>query len=79
MAPTRRRRQVLTASILHLAHSRVAGWLQTFALAFLEALPEAERTGYLREVRDALEPKLRDAAGTWVADYVRLRFAATRP
>lgn len=56
----------------------IVDWLQTFALVFLQALPEAERSEYLREVRDALEPQLRDNTGTWVADYVRLRFAATR-
>src|SRR5262245_6448880 len=56
----------------------IVDWLQTFALVFLEALPESARAEYLREVRDALEPQLRDAAGIWVADYVRLRFAATR-
>ena len=26
-----------------------------------------------------LEPQLRDSDGTWVADYPRLRFAATKP
>jgi trans-aconitate methyltransferase len=57
----------------------IVDWLQTFALAFLQALPDAGRTDYLREVRDALEPQLRDGTGVWVADYVRLRFAATRP
>ena len=57
----------------------IVDWLQTFALGFLQALPDAERTEYLGEVRDALEPQLRDGTGTWVADYVRLRFAATRP
>jgi trans-aconitate methyltransferase len=56
----------------------IVEWLQTFALSFLQALPEGERAEYLREVRAALEPQLRDANGTWVADYVRLRFAATR-
>ena len=56
----------------------IVDWLQTFALAFLQAIPEDDRPAYLREVRDALEPQLRDDAGTWVADYVRLRFAATR-
>jgi trans-aconitate methyltransferase len=56
----------------------VTDWLETFAHAFLQALPGADRAEYLREVRDILEPQLRDAAGTWVADYVRLRFAATR-
>ena len=57
----------------------IVDWLQTFALAFLQALPDAERAEYLREVRDALEPQLRDGTGVWVADYVRLRFVATRP
>jgi trans-aconitate methyltransferase len=47
--------------------------------SFTSALPIDARAEYLREVRDDLEPKLRDASGTWVADYVRLRFAATKP
>ena len=56
----------------------VVDWLETFALSFLQALPDAGRAVYLREVRAELEPQLRDRNGTWVADYVRLRFAATR-
>jgi trans-aconitate methyltransferase len=57
----------------------VAGWLETFAESFTSALPNEARAGYLREVRDALEPELRDTSGVWVADYTRLRFTATRP
>ncbi|HZU83857.1 MAG TPA: methyltransferase domain-containing protein [Polyangiaceae bacterium] len=57
----------------------IAGWLETFAESFTSALPAPERAPYLDEVRRALEPRLRDAHGTWVADYVRLRFAATGP
>jgi trans-aconitate methyltransferase len=57
----------------------IVGWLETFAQSFLEALPSAVREEYLQEVRAALEPQLRDPDGTWVADYVRLRFAATKP
>jgi trans-aconitate methyltransferase len=57
----------------------VLGWLETFAKSFTSAVEPADRAGYLRDVRDVLEPVLRDAAGTWVADYVRLRFVATRP
>jgi trans-aconitate methyltransferase len=57
----------------------VTGWLETFAQSFLQGLSGAARTDYLDEVRAALEPQLRDSAGVWVADYVRLRFAATRP
>lgn len=56
----------------------VIGWLETFAQSFLHGLSAVERAEYLQEVRAALEPKLRDSAGTWVADYVRLRFAATK-
>ena len=56
----------------------VTGWLETFAPAFLAALPEAERPAYLADVRAELEPVLRDATGAWIADYVRLRFVATK-
>ena len=56
----------------------ILGWLETFSESFTSALPAEERGAYLDEVRTALEPKLRDAAGTWVADYTRLRFHATK-
>ena len=56
----------------------VTGWLETFAESFIAALPAAERPQFVAEVRDALRPVLADAAGNWTADYVRLRFAATR-
>lgn len=57
----------------------VSGWLETFAESFVFALPEAERAAYIDEVREDLRPHLCDAAGNWTADYVRLRFAATKP
>jgi trans-aconitate methyltransferase len=56
----------------------VIGWLETFGESFTSALPLQERGAYLREVQADLEPKLRDASGTWIADYVRLRFHATK-
>jgi SAM-dependent methyltransferase len=56
----------------------VTGWLETFAESFIAALPAAERPQFVAEVRDALRPVRADAAGNWTADYVRLRFAATR-
>jgi trans-aconitate methyltransferase len=56
----------------------IIGWLETFAQSFLSELSGTARTEYLEEVRVVLEPQLRDSSGTWVADYVRLRFAATR-
>jgi len=56
----------------------IVAWLETFAQSFLNGLAAPARTEYLREVRAVLEPQLRDSTGTWVADYVRLRFAATK-
>ena len=56
----------------------ILGWLETFAQCFLEGLSDKTRREYLEEVRAALEPQLLDANGIWVADYVRLRFAATK-
>jgi hypothetical protein len=54
------------------------GYLETFALNFFQGFSDEARTDYLQEVRTVLEPQLRDSSGTWVADYVRLRFAATK-
>jgi trans-aconitate methyltransferase len=56
----------------------VIGWLETFALNFFQGFSDEDRNDYLHEVRTVLEPQLRDANGTWVADYMRLRFAATK-
>jgi trans-aconitate methyltransferase len=56
----------------------IVDWLETFAHDFLQGLEGAARAEYLGEVRAALEPQLRDNNGTWIADYVRLRFAATK-
>jgi trans-aconitate methyltransferase len=56
----------------------VVGWLETFGESFTSALPAEARAAYVQEVREALGPRLRDASGTWIADYVRLRFRATR-
>ena len=56
----------------------VIDWLETFAQSFLQGLAAVARAEYLQEVRAVLEPQLRDSTGTWVADYVRLRFAATK-
>jgi len=56
----------------------VTGWLETFGESFTACLPLAERSGYIAEVREALRPELADADGKWIADYVRLRFAAIK-
>ena len=56
----------------------ITAWLETFAHSFLNGFSKDARTEYLGEVRTILEPQLRESTGTWVADYVRLRFAATK-
>jgi trans-aconitate methyltransferase len=53
-------------------------WLDTFAEDFLGALPEADRLAARGEIADLLRPVLMDESGTWIADYVRLRFRAIR-
>jgi trans-aconitate methyltransferase len=56
----------------------IEAWLDTFAEAFLGALPEPDRSRARAEVADLLRPVLLDETGTWIADYVRLRFRTTR-
>lgn len=57
----------------------VVHWLEVFAQAFIDAAPAPERAALLAEVRARLAPRIQQADGTWIVDYVRLRFAATRP
>jgi trans-aconitate methyltransferase len=52
------------------------GWLETFVIPFTNSLPQESRANFLDEVTERLRPVLRDAAGHWTADYVRLRFQA---
>lgn len=56
----------------------ILGWLEVFAQPFTKSLPEPDRAEFLNEVRDGLKAKLRNADGTWSADYARLRFKASR-
>ena len=56
----------------------ILDWLEIFAQPFTQALAESERIDFLKEVRNELATCLRDSDGNWVADYVRLRFKATR-
>jgi SAM-dependent methyltransferase len=57
----------------------VEAWLDTFAEDFLGAVLEPDRLRARFEVADLLRPILMDETGTWIADYVRLRFRAIRP
>jgi trans-aconitate methyltransferase len=51
-------------------------WLETFRNGVLDRLSPADRRAAVTRTVALLEPILRDADGNWVADYVRLRFAA---
>jgi trans-aconitate methyltransferase len=53
-------------------------WLDAFTEDFFGALPPSDRVPARTEVVDLLRPILMDESGTWIADYVRLRFRAHR-
>jgi trans-aconitate methyltransferase len=57
----------------------VGGWLETFAQPYTSALPATDRPRLVSEVVEALRKDLCDVNGNWTADYVRLRFVATKP
>lgn len=59
-----------------LAQSGMEGWLRTFRRGVLDGLPEDVGEAVVRETAELLAPALRDEAGNWVADYVRLRFVS---
>ncbi len=58
--------------------TEIRGWLLTFGNPFMAAIAASERDAFLKEVIALLEPDLRDASGQWFADYVRLRFSASK-
>jgi trans-aconitate methyltransferase len=53
-------------------------WLETFADPFFTNAPEADRGAAYARAEHFLAPSLRLPDGTWIADYVRLRFVARR-
>jgi trans-aconitate methyltransferase len=57
----------------------IEGWLATFAAPLLPDLPVLDRAALMEEVASLLAPALRTDTGEWIADYVRLRFRATKP
>ena len=59
--------------------SGIEAWLDNFTEDFFVPLPEADRAAARKEVVDLLRPVMVDETGTWIADYVRLRFRALRP
>lgn len=59
--------------------NEIQNWLDTFAEPFLSVLDAEARDALKDEVAAALAPDLQQDDGSWVADYVRLRFAAVKP
>jgi len=57
----------------------IHGWLDAFGAPLIGDLEADTRGQVARELHAALEPRLRRPDGTWVVDYVRLRFDARRP
>lgn len=58
-----------------------AGWFKTFRAGFLDAakVPDAEQDEVATAAETRLADKLRQPDGSWVADYVRLRFTMRKP
>jgi SAM-dependent methyltransferase len=56
----------------------ISSWLETFAESFTSTLAPDVRPAYIAEVQETLRPILCDPQGNWTADYVRLRFSATK-
>lgn len=52
------------------------GWLRTFRRGVLDGLPDDIRETVIDETVALLSTALRDEAGHWTGDYVRLRFIA---
>ncbi|WP_454884045.1 class I SAM-dependent methyltransferase [Sphingomonas oryzagri] len=59
----------------------VAGWLRTFRTGFLDAagVPDEEQHEVAQAVEARLEAAFRQPDGSWLADYVRLRFSMRKP
>lgn len=53
-------------------------WLRVFSGAFLDVLPSDDHEAFLHEVAGYCQDVLRDEAGQWHVDYVRLRFHAVK-
>jgi len=56
----------------------IVGWLDTFGEPLLSEIPMSDRPIIAREIEEAAKEALRQADGTWLMDYVRLRFTAHR-
>jgi hypothetical protein len=59
----------------------VAGWVKTFRSGWLDVaqVPAEARDEVAAAIEARLRPLLQQADGSWIADYVRLRFAMRKP
>jgi SAM-dependent methyltransferase len=59
----------------------VAAWVKTFRAGWLDQadVPETERDEIAEAVELRLQPALQQPDGSWLADYVRLRFTMRKP
>ena len=59
----------------------VAAWLRVFRAGFMDAaqVPETDQAEIAAAVEQTLAPQLQQPDGSWVADYVRLRFSMRKP
>ena len=56
----------------------IMGWLETFANPFFDSISEALRATITQQAIQLMKAKICHNDGVWYADYVRLRFKATR-
>lgn len=56
----------------------MANWIATFSGPFVRGLSDAQSKAVQADAVRRLEPSLKDKAGNWTADYVRLRFKAIK-
>ncbi|MBS1725720.1 MAG: class I SAM-dependent methyltransferase [Armatimonadetes bacterium] len=56
----------------------VRGWLETFGKPFMEDADSETQAKMIDDIEELLAPALRDEYGNWTADYIRLRFRATK-
>ncbi|HEX8574210.1 MAG TPA: class I SAM-dependent methyltransferase [Allosphingosinicella sp.] len=59
----------------------VAAWVKTFRAGWLDVagVAESDRDSFAAAVEERLRPRLQQPDGSWVADYVRLRFTMRKP
>lgn len=59
----------------------ITGWLRVFRSGFMDTakVPDMEQPAIAEAVERRLAPQLQQPDGSWLADYVRLRFTMKKP